>query len=160
MEALLSEYIDRVVDPLLNPQKRVFWGYLTSALFVALFVQLFIGKATIFEAMSGLFKRSVWWSKSARIDYLILIVNQAVMMGALPRLVSKLAVATIVFEALHIWFDGRVIIWPEAPGWIIASTFTISLLFWMMEQSTLFIVLCIIGQFFGAFTKSTIRQRR
>jgi iron(III) transport system substrate-binding protein len=127
MEALLSEYIDRVVDPLLNPQKRVFWGYLTSALFVALFVQLFIGKATIFEAISGLFKRSVWWSKSARIDYLILIVNQAVMMGALPRLVSKLAVATIVFEALHIWFDGRVIIWPEAPGWIIASTFTVSL---------------------------------
>ena len=49
------------------------------------------------------------------------------MMGVMPRLVSKLALATILFETMHIWFDGRPSLWPNAPNWVIAGVFTTTL---------------------------------
>ena len=49
------------------------------------------------------------------------------MMGVMPRLVGKLAFATILFETMHIWFDGRPNLWPDAPSWVIAILFTTTL---------------------------------
>ena len=127
MEAILAEYFDRLIDPFLNPQKRVFTGYLFSALAIAFIIILVRSSWSLVESTRGLFSRRIWWSKSARADYLILLVNQALMMGILPRLVTKLTVATLLFEMMHIWFDGRPVVWGGAPGWTIAATFTVSL---------------------------------
>lgn len=138
MEAVFLEYIDRLVDPFLNPQKRVFTGYLFSALAVAVVVALVRNGLSISKAWQGLFSRRIWWSKSARADYRILLVNQAVMMGILPRLITKLAMATLLFETMHLWFDGRPSFLETAPGWVVAVTFT--LLLFLLDDGAKYIV--------------------
>ena len=138
MDALVSEYIGLVVDPFTNPQKRVFIGYLGAALLVGFAVLLIAAKLTFREALSQLFARRIWLSASALADYKILLVNQAIMMGLAPRLVSKLVLATLIFESLHIWFDGRTNLWPEAPGWVIASAFTASL--FLLDDAAKYVV--------------------
>ena len=59
-------------------------------------------------------------------------------MGIAPRLISKLALATLIFESLHLFFDGRVILMPEAPGWLIATLFTFVL--FLMDDSSKYLV--------------------
>lgn len=127
MEAAVFEYIDRLIDSFLNPQKRVFAGYMISALAIAFIVVLSRSRGSFNNTWRELSSPDIWWSKSARSDYLIMLLNQVVMMGILPRLVTKLAVATVIFEAMHIWFDGRPVLWEEIPIWTVAAAFTLSL---------------------------------
>jgi len=35
MEAAIVDYLDKIIDPFLNPQKRVYVGYLIAAVLVA-----------------------------------------------------------------------------------------------------------------------------
>lgn len=127
MDLLLLEYWDRLVGPFLSPQKRVFVGYMGMALLIGLSVHLWLHRCGLRGAFAALFARRIWWSKSSRLDYKIVIFNQAIMMGVIPRLITKLAIATSLFEAMHIWFDGRVLLWQAAPDWVFAATFTGSL---------------------------------
>ena len=60
------------------------------------------------------------------------------MMGSMPRFVSKLAIATLFFETLHLWFDGRVSLWSTAPNWLIAAIFTFSL--FLLDDGAKYIV--------------------
>jgi len=127
METLFEQYLDQLVGPFLDPRKRVFFGYLISALLIAFCVQWFtirIGNANI---RSPLFSRKTWWSPSARLDYMIAALNQAVTVGLAGCLLTKLTVATLIFEAMHIWFDGRVSAGENMPDWVIASGFTVTL---------------------------------
>ena len=127
MDTLLFDYFDRLADQLLDPRKRVFVGYLASAFAIALALQLVAARAAPGESLARLFSRKIWWSGSARADYRIAVLNQAIMMGVAPRLVSSLAVATLLFESMHVWFDGRPLLLPDAPGWAVAGLFTLSL---------------------------------
>ena len=127
MEAAIVDYLDKIIDPFLNPQKRVYVGYLIAAVLGAIGLSYLLSGKSTRETLLALFARRIWWSKSARADYGIVAINQAFMMGVMPRLVSKLALATILFETMHIWFDGRPNLWPNAPGWVIAGVFTTTL---------------------------------
>ena len=138
MESFPAEFLDRLVDQFLNPQKRIFLGYLASALVLALGVQMLVGGTALAGSFARLFSRHIWWSRSARADYKIAVLNQAIMMGVVPRLVSRLAVATLLFEAMHIWFDGRHMLWPDAPGWAVAVLFTLVL--FILDDSTKYLL--------------------
>ena len=92
------DYLDKIIDPFLNPQKRVYLGYLIAAVLVAVGLSYILSGKSTRKLLSALFARRIWWSKSARADYGIVAINQAFMMGVMPRLVSKLALATILFE--------------------------------------------------------------
>jgi iron(III) transport system substrate-binding protein len=67
-----------------------------------------------------------------------MIVNKALMMGIAPLLVTKLVVATFLFESMHVWFDGRAMLWPEVPTWCIATVFTVSL--FLLDDVTKYLV--------------------
>ena len=84
------------------------------------------------------FSLDIWFSASARADYKMLLINQAIMMGIVPKLVTQLAVATVLFEAMHLWFNGRILLWTEATGWFIAAFFTVSL--FLMDDVTKYFV--------------------
>lgn len=127
MDAIAAEYLDRLIGPFFDPQKRIFLGYLASALLIALICQFLFAGGSVRTAFAKLFSPRVWLSRSARADYMIMVLNQAVMMGVAPRLISKLVVATLLFEGLHVWFDGRVALLSAAPDWTIAAAFTIVL---------------------------------
>ncbi len=124
MDTLIVDYADRLADQLLDPRKRVFVGYLASAFVLALAVRAFAGRSALLRAPDRIFDAGIWWSPSAKADYRIAALNQAIMMGVAPRLISTLAVATLLFEAMHVWFGGRSLVWPEAPGWAVAALFT------------------------------------
>ncbi|MBL22642.1 MAG: hypothetical protein CMM48_01955 [Rhodospirillaceae bacterium] len=138
MDWLVDEYLKELTGPLLNPQKRIFIGFLLSAVAVALGVQLFVHRLRLKQALAELFSLKIWFSRSARADYKLMVINQALMMGIAPRLISKLALATLLFEGLHVWFNGRPVILPEAPGWTIAALFTVSV--FLLDDATKYFV--------------------
>ena len=138
METIFFEYLNSILNPFLNPQKRIFVGYLFAALFLAVAYQRLFLNWTVGEVTSELFKKSIWWSKSSRSDYLIMIVNRAIMMGMAPLLISKLAVAVFFFEIMHVWFDGRTILWPTIPKWFIVVVFTFSI--FLLDDLTKYLV--------------------
>ena len=138
MEAILVDYFGQLADPFFNPQKRVFLGYLLGSAAIALIVQCVLARTKFWRCLCNLFSPSIWWTKSSRCDYLIVLINQAVMMGSMPRFVSKLAIATLFFETLHLWFDGRVSLWSTAPNWLIAAIFTFSL--FLLDDGAKYIV--------------------
>ncbi len=127
MHEIFLDYVRYAIEPFFDPQKRVFLGYLASAFIVAILVQIYILKKSLRFAVLNVFSWRIWASRSARADYKVMILNQAFMLGVAPQLLSKLAFTTILFEALHIWFDGRVILWSSAPTWCIAIIFTLTL---------------------------------
>ncbi|MAH85228.1 MAG: hypothetical protein CBB68_13415 [Rhodospirillaceae bacterium TMED8] len=127
MDTVILEYFRSLSEPFFDPQKRVFIGYLGCAFIIALGVQLCLLGLSLREAIYAIFCRKVWFSASALADYKLLLINHFLMMGMGPRLISKLALATLVFETLHYWFNGRTIIFPDMPGWAIASAFAVAL---------------------------------
>ena len=137
MDGYVVEFAHRLAEQFLDPRKRVFLGYLASALAIGLAVQ-WIALGGTRGAISGLFSPRIWWSRSARADYRIAVLNQAVMMGVAPRLVSTLALATLVFEALHVWFDGRPVLLADAPGWAVAAGFTVAL--FLLDDATRYLL--------------------
>ena len=133
MDGFIVEFAERLADQLLDPRKRVFLGYLLSALVIAIAVQRIAG-----GALGRLFSPKIWWSRSARADYRIAVLNQAAMMGVAPRLVSTLGLATLLFEAMHVWFDGRPVLLADAPGWAVAAGFTLAL--FLLDDATRYLL--------------------
>lgn len=127
MDDVLYSYLEQVIAPFWNPEKRVFLGYLAGAILLAALFYILTTPGNWRQALTDAFGRRVWWSSSAKADYKVLLINQAVLMGVMPRLLSKLAVATVIFEGLHIWMDGRTLIWPDAPVWAVGTLFTLTL---------------------------------
>ncbi|MEM9356334.1 MAG: extracellular solute-binding protein [Pseudomonadota bacterium] len=138
MDTIIYDYLDRIVGPFINPQKRIFVGYLLSALAIAVALQLFLARKPLQQALSEIFAKKVWFSRSAFADYKILLINQFIMMGIAPRLISKLVIATFIFETLHIWLNGRWIIWPDAPAWMIGCLFTLAL--FLLDDATKYLL--------------------
>lgn len=127
MENLALAYLNEIADAFVNPQKRVFVGYLATAAAIAVAFRWIMVRRGGVSAARNPFGRNVWWSASARLDYKILLLNGAVAMAVAPRLLTKLAVATVLFEAMHVWFGGRVLIGQTAPAWLICTLFTLCL---------------------------------
>ncbi|MBO6787383.1 MAG: extracellular solute-binding protein [Rhodospirillales bacterium] len=127
MDVSIGAYLDQLIGPLFDPEKRVFAGYLASAFLIALLVQIFFSGQRLLPATKTILSGKIWWSRSARTDYLITALNQLFMMGVAPRLLGKLTIATLLFDWLHIAFDGRPMIWTGAPAWTVAAGFTVAL---------------------------------
>ncbi|MBM09567.1 MAG: hypothetical protein CMF69_08330 [Magnetovibrio sp.] len=127
MSGFTLDFIHDLSDPFFNPKKRVFIGYLISAFLLALGIQIFSARTSFVQTLASLFSKRLWLSLSAKADYKIMVINQTLMLGVGPRLISKLAVATLIFESLHIWFDGRSILALEVSGLTITIYFTVSL---------------------------------
>ena len=128
MESIVVDYLDGLVDGFVDPKKRVFVGYLVAALAIACVVIL---GAAGWNLRSGaassrrlLFTPSIWWSASARADYKMFAINQALMLALGPRLAGRMAIATALFAGLHGLIGARPDT-PALPGWLIVLCFTL-----------------------------------
>lgn len=110
-----------------NPQKRIFWGYLLSALVIALLWLVLFKRTGFINSLKQVFSPVSWLSKSARADYLLMIINGVVMTFLSPRLLGKAAVAALLFAWLHDLFDGRALIAADVSAEMIAVAFTLFL---------------------------------
>ena len=81
----------------LNPEKRLFIGYLISAAFIAVIWLRVINKKPLTEIVSGFFSTQVWLSKSALADYKLMVINQFFIKILAPILIGQLALTVFIF---------------------------------------------------------------
>ena len=129
MESIVLDYLGGLADGFVDPKKRVFVGYLFAALAIACVAMLGAAgwnlRAGTAAGRRLIFSRAIWWSASARADYKMFALNQALMMAIAPRLVGRMAIATALFTGLHALVGGR----PDAaltlPDWLVVASFTL-----------------------------------
>ena len=129
MESIVLDYVGGLADGFVDPKKRVFVGYLAAALAIACVVMLGAAgwnlRAGAATGRRLIFSRAIWWSASARADYKMFAVNQALMMAIAPRLVGRMAIATALFTGLHTLIGGRPDLAFVVPGWLVVAGFTV-----------------------------------
>ncbi|MGB0204578.1 MAG: sterol desaturase family protein [Neptuniibacter sp.] len=125
MFEIFAQFYQDLIVAFTDPKKRVYWGYLALSLGIAL-VWLKC-KTPTDEAWFGskLFNRRIWWSDSARADYLIFFINRFSFLFIAPLLLAQLTVATWLFEALHQWIGYRPVIGQSWPDWAVMACFTL-----------------------------------
>ena len=111
----------------LNPQKRIFWGYLISSLIIGFLWLKLVKKNNFWSSIKQIFDRQVWISRSALADYKVMLINTLLIFLLSPRLLAKATVAYLVFNGMHDLFDGRPYLSIDLPQWTIALTFTLFL---------------------------------
>jgi len=110
-----------------NPQKRIFWGYLLSSLVLAFLWLRLVKKTNLRSSARQIFDKQVWISRSALADYKVMLINTILMLLLSPRLLAKATVAYLVFDSMHLVFDGRPFFVTVLPQWTIAFSFTLCL---------------------------------
>ena len=105
----------------INPEKRLFVGYLISAAFIALIWLRVINKKPLTEIVSGFFSTQVWLSKSALADYKLMVINQFFIKILAPILIGQLALTVFIFENMHLLFSRPS---SSIPVWMVMIIFT------------------------------------
>ncbi len=126
MPTFATDYLEQFAGLFIDPTKRIFVGYLVAAALIGFAVLWWRTRRSPRSLIGHLFRRSVWLSGSSKADFRLFAINQGIMMGLAPRLLSTLTVATLLFETLHVWFAGRPAVWTGAPVWAVAILFTLS----------------------------------
>ena len=71
----LTQIIDTINENFFDPKKRVFVGYLFSAIIISFFWLCVLKKNTLRECFYKIFDKNVFLSKSAKADYTLFIIN-------------------------------------------------------------------------------------
>jgi len=138
MEQILGSYVAALTGAFLNPDKRLFLGYLGSALLIALVWLVGVRRQSPARAAAIIFDRASWWSRSARADYAVMALNSAIMLALSPRLLAQLGVSIVVFEWMHGVFHGRPGPPLALPDWAVAASFTFAL--FVMDDLSRYVV--------------------
>jgi len=109
----------------LNPEKRLFVGYLISAAFIALIWIRIVQKKPLMNIVSGFFNSKIWFSKSAMADYKLILINQFFIKLIAPIIIGQLALTLFVFENMHLLFTRPS---ESTPVWMVMLIFTTVLL--------------------------------
>ena len=125
-----SHYLAELIRNVLEPQKRLFFGYLFSAALIALLWGMLDTKgswrAGLKNATGKLFAGKIWWSRSARADYKLLAANQATLMAAAPWLLSRVSITTGLYLLLLDWFGTVPALLTSTPVWVVVAAFTLT----------------------------------
>ena len=127
IEEAVQLWLGEWLPAFFNPQKRIFWGYLLSSLVIALLWLRLVDKTNIFSSAKRIFDRQVWISRSAMADYKVMLINTMLMLLVSPKILAKATVAYLVFDSMHMLFDGRPYLSIILPQWFIAFSFTLFL---------------------------------
>jgi len=131
METLLTEYLTDLYtstyETILNPRKRVFYGYILLALMIGAVWLKWRSNRSLVQISKDLLSPSIWWSESAKADYKVLLINKAVLLAVVPLFITKIALATLIFQQLYAFMG-----FPPAPGsmlpdWAVPICFTLFL---------------------------------
>ena len=122
----ITEFLGALVNDFVDPNNRVFLGYLIPAFVIGGGVFL-VGsgwklRAAVAAGRRSMFSRSVWWSPSARGDYKAFAVHHALLMAVGPRLVAWMTLTTALYAGLAALLGegAKVLAWPD---WLVALMF-------------------------------------
>jgi len=96
-----SQWFEQIIGLVSQGSKRVFVAYLVAALVIACVWLVWRRGLSLATAIKLLLSPRLWWSRSSRADYQLLVVNQAVMLVLRPLILSKLTLATVLFYGLN-----------------------------------------------------------
>ncbi len=97
----ILDHITDIFSNFFDPKKRVFFGYIFLSVLIAVLYLVLTGKRTIRESFGEVLSKPVLLSQSAKRDYLMFVINRSVTLFISPLLLTKLAIATIIFQLLH-----------------------------------------------------------
>ena len=101
MLELFTDYFLGLFNEVVNPQKRVFVGYLFSAVAIALLWLCFVEKISPKRAVKKIFDKRIWFSESSLADFKIILINRIVMSAGAAAVVSQLTISTLLYDLLH-----------------------------------------------------------
>ena len=98
---LLLDYISNIGNQFIDPKKRVFIFYIFCSFIIALLWFIFNKKLTFKKAFVKILDRKIFFSKSAKSDYKVFLINQFIMMLVSPLLITQLTIATALYFYFH-----------------------------------------------------------
>jgi sterol desaturase/sphingolipid hydroxylase (fatty acid hydroxylase superfamily) len=101
MTDFFTDYFLSLLNEVANPQKRVFVGYLFSAVAVALLWLCVVEKLSPKTAVKKIFDKRIWFSQSSFADFKIILINRIIMSAGAATVVTQLTISTILYNLLH-----------------------------------------------------------
>ena len=101
MPELFTDFFSSLFNEVVNPQKRIFVGYLFSALAIALLWLCFVEKSSPKTAIKKIFDKRIWFSQSSVADFKIILINRVIMSAGAASVVSQLTISTFLYNLLH-----------------------------------------------------------
>ena len=96
----VTVFFNDLTDQVLNPQKRVFFGYLLTSLCIAVLWLVFIEKRGIVKSFAKIFDKNIWFGQSSRGDFKILLVNRVLFSSFGTSIISQITIATLIYNFL------------------------------------------------------------
>lgn len=139
MQQVLEQLLHFLSEPflyVLNPQKRVFWLYLLSAILLAL-AAVIVRRESVAKFFAKCLSLQYWFGPSSLVDYQWLVINHILRIAlVVPLIGGQLAFALMTNRSLIAVFgQGDYMLWPAA---VTAVTFTVVL--FLLNDFTRFLV--------------------
>jgi sterol desaturase/sphingolipid hydroxylase (fatty acid hydroxylase superfamily) len=115
---------EEIFEHFFDPKKRVFIGYLLISIGLAIGWLVYFRKSPLKKAVAKIFDAKILFSRSARADYKIFLVNRVLMIFISPYLLSQMVIATSIYYFLHTLPSLNVVYLKEVPTYIITIAFT------------------------------------
>ena len=101
MPEFFNDYFLSLLNEIANPQKRVFVGYLLSAMVIAFLWLCVVEKLSLKTAVKKIFDKRIWFSQSSFADFKIILLNRVIMSAGAATVVTQLTISTILYNLLH-----------------------------------------------------------
>ena len=95
------DYTSQITNQFIDPKKRVFLFYILISILIAAAWFMINKKLSLKKTLIKIFDKKIFFSKSAKSDYKIFLINQLIMMIASPFLITQLTIATALYFYFH-----------------------------------------------------------
>ena len=95
------EYTSQITNQFIDPKKRVFLFYIIISILIATVWFMLNKKLSLKKTLIKIFDKKIFFSKSAKSDYKIFLINQLIMMIVSPFLITQLTIATALYFYFH-----------------------------------------------------------
>lgn len=124
IETLFQDFLNSTSEAFTNSQKRVYFGYLASAFLLGFIWLVASRKHSLKKAWRTCFSSEIWFSTSARADYLIFLINKFSFLLIAPLLITQLTLANYLFNGLYELLGHRPMYGQTWPDWTVPLLFT------------------------------------
>lgn len=135
---IILDFWSGLILEVTNPQKRIYVGYLSSALCIAFVWLLFVEKLRIREAVLFIFSKKIWFSKSSRADFKLLLLNRIILSAGAAAVITQVTISTYLYECLNSQDFVQPLLFYSTPASLVAALFTIC--FFLFDDFSRFFV--------------------
>ena len=95
------DYTSQITNQFIDPKKRVFLFYILISILIATAWFMINKKLSLKKTLIKIFDKKIFFSKSAKSEYKIFLINQLIMMIVSPFLITQLTIATALYFYFH-----------------------------------------------------------